>query len=50
MGEDILFDEYKHALNVVNVNLKEWQNTCVCVEEKWCAIYKMLNSKSYIDE
>lgn len=48
VDEDILFDEYNHVVNVINENLKEWQNKYVCVEERWCAIYKILNSKSIL--
>ena len=33
VDEDILFDEYNHVVNVINENLKEWQNKYVCVEE-----------------
>ncbi|VVC37740.1 Hypothetical protein CINCED_3A017609 [Cinara cedri] len=48
VDEDILFDEYNHVVNAINANLKEWQNKYVCVEESWCAIYKILNSKSIL--
>lgn len=46
VDEDILFDEYNHVNNVINENLEEWQNNNVRVEERWCAIYKILNSKN----
>jgi hypothetical protein len=45
VDEDILFDEYNHVINVINENLKEWQNNYVRVGERWCAIYTILNSK-----
>ncbi|VVC27326.1 Ribonuclease H-like domain [Cinara cedri] len=48
VDEDILFDEYNHVVNVINENLKECQNKYVCVEEIWCAIYTILNSKSIL--
>lgn len=46
VDEDVIFDEYNHVVNVINDNLKEWQNNYVRVEERWCAIYTILNSKS----
>jgi hypothetical protein len=51
VDEDILFNEYNHVVNVINENLKEWQNNYVRVEERWCAIlntikfYTILNNK-----
>lgn len=35
VNEDILFDEYNRAVNVINDNLQEWQNNSVRIEDKW---------------
>lgn len=31
---DIIFNEYNHVVNIVNDNLKKWQNNWVRVVEK----------------
>lgn len=35
VNEDILFDEYNRAVNVINDNLQERQNNSVRIEDKW---------------
>jgi hypothetical protein len=32
---------------VINDNLKECQNKCICVEERWYGIYTILKNKSF---
>jgi len=46
VDEDNIFDEYYYVVNVINDNLKEWQNNCICVEERWSGIYRILESKN----
>jgi len=46
VDEDILFDDYNHVVNVINDNLKEWQNNCVRVEKRY--IYTILESKNIL--
>jgi len=44
VDEENIFNEYNHVVNIINDNLKEWQNNCIRVKKRLCGVYTILKN------